>query len=132
MKKLVYVTISILATLLIDSPFQVGARPTMNEDRWQAMDVLATAYCPCRKCCGDFADGKTAIGYDAYAKGVAVDRRLIPLRSKVNIPGYGTVVADDVGGAIKDNRIDVRFPSHNAALEWGRKKVTIYFKTPEE
>ncbi len=95
---------------------------------WQPLTVVATAYCPCERCCGAYADGVTAIGRDAFTPGVAVDRSVIPLKSHVNIPGYGTVMADDVGGAIRERRIDVRFSSHQAALEWGRKTLTIYVK----
>jgi len=105
--------------------------PRVKESpKYHELRVLATAYCPCKKCCGKFANGKTAIGRSAYAKGIAVDRKLIPLRSKVEVPGYGTVMADDVGGSIKGNRIDVRFISHREALQWGRKYITIRWYEP--
>ena len=130
MRKYLYLTIFMVITLLIDVSTHVNARPTENTAGWKEIEVLATAYCPCKKCCGKFADGKTAIGHNAFTKGVAVDRRIIPLRSRVKIPGYGMVTADDVGGAIKNNHIDVRFTSHQAALEWGRKNLTIYYQVP--
>jgi 3D (Asp-Asp-Asp) domain-containing protein len=87
-----------------------------------------SAYCPCQRCCGKYSDGVTATGKDAYSKGVAVDPKVIPLGTKIHIPGYGTVEADDVGGAIKGDRLDVRFKTHQEALEWGRqfKEVTIF------
>lgn len=89
-----------------------------------------SAYCPCELCCGKYADGVTATGKNAYTKGVAVDPNVIPLGTKIYIPGYGTVVADDVGGAIKGDKLDVRFPTHREALEWGRKhkEVTVFLK----
>jgi len=88
--------------------------------------VEATAYCPCKKCCGKFADGVTATGRDASKAGVAVDPKVIPLGSHIDIPGYGNwILADDVGGAIKGNRIDVRFSSHQDALNWGRREIII-------
>lgn len=93
--------------------------------------MIVTAYCPCSKCCGKWADGRTATGRDAYTRGVAVDRSRIPLGSRLSIPGYGQrVLADDVGGAIKGNRIDVRFNIHKAALKWGRRtlRVTVWPK----
>jgi len=92
------------------------------------MHVKATAYCPCEKCCGQYADGKTATMTDAYLPGVAVDKRKIKLGSKLIVPGYNgdmIVTADDVGGAIKGDKIDVRFPAHQEALEWGVKYLTI-------
>jgi len=89
------------------------------------MKVEATAYCPASCCCGKYADGITATGADAYTMGVAVDPKVIPLGSTVCIPGYGTVIADDVGGAIKGDKIDVRFRTHQEAREWGRQLRTI-------
>jgi len=89
------------------------------------IEVEVTAYCPCEKCCGEYADGLTATGKDAYTKGVAVDPKVIPLGSTIHIPGYGTVEADDVGGAIKGAKIDVRFRTHKEAKQWGRQKRRI-------
>lgn len=97
------------------------------------MEVESTAYCPCSKCCGRHADGKTATGKDANKAGCAVDPKIIPLGSRIDIPGYergsnsngSWIEADDTGSAIKGKRIDVRFSSHKEALEWGRKTITI-------
>lgn len=95
--------------------------------KWKSMWVTATAYCPCERCCGEFADGRTATNTNAWRPGVAVDPRVIPLGSKVQIPGYGIVVADDVGGAIKGRIIDVRFQYHWRARQWGRKELVIQY-----
>ena len=96
----------------------------------QSVEFEVTAYCPCSLCCGKFSDGVTATGTDAYTKGVAVDPKVIPLGSTIHIPGYGTVIADDVGGAIKGEKLDVRFKTHKEAKEWGRQKrhITILRK----
>jgi 3D (Asp-Asp-Asp) domain-containing protein len=56
---------------------------------------------------------------------VAVDPRLIPLGTKLFIPGYGQGVAADVGTAIKGRIIDLWMPNHTAARKWGRKTVVI-------
>lgn len=95
--------------------------------KWKKLWVTATAYCPCSKCCYPFNDGITATGKNAYTKGVAVDKRMIPLGSIMKIPGYGTVKADDVGGAIKGRKIDVRFKYHWEARKWGRKYLRIEY-----
>lgn len=102
--------------------------PTKSMSYKKTMNI--SAYCPCELCCGKYADGVTATGKNAYTKGVAVDPNVIPLGTKIYIPGYGTVVADDVGGAIKGDKLDVRFPTHREALEWGRKhkEVTIFLQ----
>ena len=88
--------------------------------------VRATGYCPNSCCCGSYANGKTATGRSAWVKGVAVDRSKIPLGARLDIPGYGNwVLADDVGGAIKGNKIDVRFRTHKEALKWGVRTITV-------
>lgn len=98
-----------------------------------SIEVVATGYCPCRICCGEHADGKTATGRDASEPGIAVDPRIIPLGSHVDVPGVtlgpngngSWLLADDVGGAIKGNRIDIRFRTHEEALAWGVRTITI-------
>lgn len=101
-----------------------------NSSRKEGYKITAkvTAYCPCSLCCGKFADGKTSRGRDAWrTRGVAVDPKVIPYGSQVTIPGYGTFVADDTGSAMKKGgvRIDLRFPTHAAALEFGVKEMDI-------
>ena len=56
---------------------------------------------------------------------VAVDPRLIPLGTKLHVPGYGHSIAADVGVAIKGRIIDLWMPSTKAARSWGRRTVTI-------
>lgn len=78
-----------------------------------------TAYCPCEKCCGEWADGITYTGTVATAgRTVAVDPRVIPLGSTVRINGHD-YIAEDIGGAIKENRVDVFFDTHQEALQFG-------------
>lgn len=93
--------------------------------------MLVTAYCPCEKCCGQWADGITASGQPAKGYLVAADKS-IPFGTLVSVPGYGPgpVPVLDRGGAITGNHIDLLFPTHKAALAWGRQNliVTIYDK----
>lgn len=78
-----------------------------------------TAYCACSTCCGKWAGGNTASGTKPTAgRTIAVDTSVIPFGTKVVIDGH-TYVAEDTGGAIKGNRIDIFFDSHQKALEWG-------------
>ncbi len=56
----------------------------------------------------------------------AVDPAVIPLGTRLYIKGYGYAVADDVGGAIKGQRIDLAFDSRREALNFGVQKVTVY------
>lgn len=57
---------------------------------------------------------------------IAVDPSVIPLGSKVYIPGYGYAIASDTGGAIKGNKIDLYMNSEQACNTWGRRPVTVY------
>lgn len=57
---------------------------------------------------------------------VAVDPSVIPLGTRLFIPGYGYAVADDIGGAIKGNKIDLAFDNRSEALQFGRQTVTVY------
>jgi 3D (Asp-Asp-Asp) domain-containing protein len=56
---------------------------------------------------------------------IAVDPRVIPLGTRLYVPGYGEGIAADTGGAVKGNRIDVWLPSQARAEEWGAKTITI-------
>jgi 3D (Asp-Asp-Asp) domain-containing protein len=69
--------------------------------------------------------GRTALGVPVRTGVVAVDPRLIPLGTKLHVPGYGPGLAADVGYAIKGKIIDLWFPNTAAARKWGRRTVTI-------
>lgn len=97
--------------------------------RWIWMEV--TAYCPCQRCCGPQASGLTASGLPVSHNGgrfVAADTNVLPFGSRVWIPGYhdeNPVPVIDRGGAIKGHRLDVYFPSHEQALQWGRQWLLV-------
>ena len=89
-----------------------------------------TAYCPCMQCCGK-TDGITASGTKATeGRTIAVDPNVIPFGTEVIINGH-TYIAEDKGGAIKDNRIDVYFDSHQDALEFGVQYADVLIKIGE-
>lgn len=69
--------------------------------------------------------GRTASGLPVGVGVIAVDPAVIPLGTRVYVPGYGAAVAADVGSAIKGNIIDLWMPSTAQALAWGRRTVTI-------
>lgn len=84
-----------------------------------------TAYCACEKCCGK-TDGITATGTKAtQGRTIAVDPQVIPYGSEV-IFGGKSYIAEDCGGAIKNNRIDVYFENHSDALNFGVKFEDVY------
>ena len=85
-----------------------------------------TFYCPCAVCNGA-ADAKTASGTTpTEGRTIAVDSSVIPLGSRVYIEGYGVFIAEDTGGAIKSNKIDVLVSSHSRAYDLGVKYANIY------
>lgn len=87
-----------------------------------AFHMLATAYTA--ESAG--GNGRTAIGRRAGYGIVAVDPRIIPLGTRLYIPGYGLAIAGDTGGDIVGNRIDLGFDSLRSAMLFGRRDVTVY------
>jgi 3D (Asp-Asp-Asp) domain-containing protein len=69
--------------------------------------------------------GRTASGLPVGVGVIAVDPAVIPLGTRVFVPGYGSAVAADVGSAIRGGIIDLWMPSTAAARAWGRRTVTI-------
>jgi 3D (Asp-Asp-Asp) domain-containing protein len=69
--------------------------------------------------------GHTSTGIPVGHGVVAVDPSVIPLGTRITIPGYGEGVAADTGGGVRGADIDLWFPTLAAARAWGRKTVTI-------
>lgn len=96
-----------------------------------------TAYCSCSSCCGKYAYNRPkdeygneivygSIGEKLVAgKSIAVDPRVIPYGTEVIIDG-NTYIAQDTGGAIKGNKIDVYHDSHKAALNFGVRTAEVF------
>ena len=96
----------------------------------------ATAYCPCVECCGVWSAEHPDRGDDYVQKTrsgtipeegrtIAADWSVLPEGSEVIICGHPYIV-EDTGGAIKGNRIDIYFESHEEALEYGVQDVDLY------
>lgn len=82
------------------------------------MIVEATAYA---------GDGITSTGTTPKWGTIAVDPKIIPYGSKVYIPKFNmTFTAEDCGGAIKGNMIDIFMNSNKEAYKWGRHNIEIY------
>jgi uncharacterized protein YabE (DUF348 family)/3D (Asp-Asp-Asp) domain-containing protein len=92
----------------------------------RAYEMTATAYYPGPESTGKWADGYTSIGMKAAFGVVAVDPKVIPLRSRLYVDGYGFAIAGDVGSAIKGLRIDLCYDTLQEALNWGRRKTKVY------
>lgn len=114
----------------VSAPTEETASPESTPALVSLGEFKLTAYCACEKCCGkDPSDplyGITAYGYQVTAgRTIAVDPRVIPIGSEVVINGH-TYVAEDVGGAIKENRIDIYFNTHQEALEFGVQYAEVF------
>ncbi|OHB74644.1 MAG: hypothetical protein A2Z25_10405 [Planctomycetes bacterium RBG_16_55_9] len=95
----------------------------------QTVQMRVTAYCPCAKCCGKYSDGITASGHK-IADGdtfVAADKKY-SFGTQMIVPGYNDSKPVDVldrGGAIRGNRLDVFFNSHEQARQWGVRYLPV-------
>lgn len=94
-------------------------------------DFVAYAYCTCSKCCDPQWNGLTRMEtVPEEGKTVAVDPKVIPLGSKIILEypdgSYRELLAEDTGGDIKDDRLDVFIDDHQRAREHGVKIVKVW------
>ncbi len=87
-----------------------------------AMIMEATAYLPT----DGSPQGLTASGIPAQRGIAAVDPDVIPLGTRLYIPGYGEALAADTGGAIIGNKIDLCMEDYGECMEFGRRDITVY------
>lgn len=96
---------------------------TYNYSYYKTMEATAYTYVP-GKTTMTTATGRT------LEKGIiAVDPKVIPLHTKLYVTGaieYGYGEAEDTGGAIKGNIIDLAFMTYDECIQFGRRKVTVY------
>ena len=108
-----------------------------TEEKIYIGNFVLTAYCPCVECCGEWAYGRPLdengkeIVYGSSGQrleqgvSIAVDPSVITYGTRVEIDG-GIYIAQDCGGAIKENRIDVYFENHSDALSFGVQTKPVY------
>ncbi|CAM4002659.1 LysM peptidoglycan-binding domain-containing protein [Mesobacillus thioparans] len=109
----------------VSAPAEKKTTETKPSAATNQITVEATAYTA--NCAGCSGITKTGVNLktNPNAKVIAVDPSVIPLGSKVYVEGYGYATAEDTGGAIKGNRIDVFIPTQDGAVDWGRKQVKV-------
>ncbi len=91
---------------------------------------MITAYCACPICCGKAVDdplyGITATGTTATeGRTIAVDPEVIPYGTVVYIDGQA-YIAEDCGGGIRGNQIDIYFDDHEDARQWGVQEKEVW------
>ena len=88
------------------------------------ISCLATAYCGCSQCSEGWGT-MTATGRHAVSgRTIAVDPSVIPLGSRVIINGH-TYVAEDTGGGVKGNHVDIFMDNHSSTYNWGARRVQV-------
>ncbi|NLC76855.1 MAG: DUF348 domain-containing protein [Clostridia bacterium] len=97
---------------------QVVSRGGVDKRFREAKTVIATAYAP--------TGNRTYTGTWPKRGTIAVDPKVIPLGTELYVEGYGAGKAEDIGSAIKGNRIDVFVDTEEEAVKWGRRKVKVY------
>lgn len=104
--------------------------PEGTVEYWRVIRMLATSYSASTAGVSKTSPyyGRTRLGLPMQRGIVAVDPRVIPLRSRVYVPGYGIGLAADTGGAIKGRRIDLGYNDDDLVL-WYRW-VDVYLLTP--
>jgi len=107
-------------TLIVKRTLQT---PNGSIDYWRALRMWATSYAPT-----EGGGGTTAIGLPVKKGVCAVDIRYIPFYTWMYVPGYGKVMAADVGGGVIGRWIDLAFS--DADLEAWHQWVTVYFLWP--
>lgn len=92
---------------------------------------MLTAYCPCKECSGRFGSS-TATGVKARPNHtIAVDPDVIPYGTVLWIKGK-RYVAEDCGGAVKGNHIDIYFDTHAEVEEFGKKYADVFMEVGNE
>ena len=107
----------VLSTTNSDN-IKIESNPTNNYK--EVYTMMSTAYA------GDTITymGTTPVRDPDGISTIAVDPSIIPLGSKVYIPGYGLAIASDTGGLIKGNRIDLFLNSEDECINWGVQTVS--------
>lgn len=98
------------------TPAVTATTPQVAADGTRTLTVDAVAY---------HLPGHTASGLPVGIGVIAVDPTVIPLGTRVFVPGYGPAVAADTGSAVKGLIIDLWMPTTAQARAWGRRTVTI-------
>ena len=137
---LVIVILLLTTVAALDEPVMPDTPPTApqaaedklpGEDTPEPLGLFElTAYCPCSRCCGK-NDGITATGTVATeGRTVAVDPSVIPYGTTIEViypdGSRARYVAEDCGGAIKAQRLDVFFADHQTAREYGVRTAYVF------
>ena len=85
-----------------------------------------TFYCACELCSGGYGNSTATGTTCTEGRTIAVDPSVIPLGSEVFIEGFGSFIAEDTGGAIKKNKIDIYLNDHYRCYSLGVANANVY------
>lgn len=96
----------------------------------RTVTMTTTAYSPDERSCGKWADGITASGMSVWTNGMklAAADPSIPFGTILTVPGYNDghpIPVLDRGGAIKGSRLDLLYPTHDIAMQWGVQELEV-------
>ena len=97
----------------------VTNKPSSIDDISYTLDVKAYAY---------YTGTITATGTKpTFGRTIAVDPKVIPYGTRVYIPEFDkTFIAEDCGGGIKGNKIDIYMNTKEECINWGVRNITLY------
>lgn len=139
----------IVVSILLFSRYHFVARPWRAPDK--IVEMKTTGYCACGRCCGwtrtwygkpvvNYGSqkgvrkkvGKTFSGPQARPGTVAVDRSRFPMGTRFYIPGYGWGIAQDIGGAVEHDHLDLFHWFHGNARAWGVQTLQVKVWLPKK
>ena len=85
-----------------------------------------TFYCACEQCSCGYGNNTATGTKCTEGRTIAVDPKVIPLGSEVFIEGFGSFIAEDTGGAIKQNKIDIYLSDHDRCYSLGVANANVY------
>ncbi len=110
---------------------ELGPYQEMQELNGRIAIFTVTGYAPFNNVSGMCTDGdptRTATGtYPTAGRTIAVDFNVIPRGSPVWVEGFGIMYAEDTGGAIVGNRIDIMFDTYEEAISFGKKRLIVIY-----
>ena len=99
------------------SSISQNSNSSSNNNVVRTVNVVATAYT---------GYSTTSTGQKPVWGTIAVDPKIIPYGTKVYIPQFGrTFIANNTGGAIKGNKIDIFMNTKKECYNWGRRTIEI-------
>lgn len=122
-----YEEVKVEHEIMVYEPEPMMVKEEKVEEDIYLGEFKVTAYCPCKECSDEWVYETSTGAKATEGRTIAVDPRVIPYGSEVVIDGH-TYKAEDCGGLIKGNKIDIFFESHNDVDAYGKQKHDVFLK----